>query len=261
LLGLALVQSLAVKFKAEGLADSVLTDEVHVPGFELLRYRAPRHWPGPPAFDFSLEFLAQSDVVPAAVERAVRSLAPPDEALVVRTYEPTPPEDPEVGFMPLIERSIEGGDAIQTSWARRIVSAADLDFVNRTHVGADAIRPGVLSDPRVRTFFVEEDGQAVASGAVVIAGREGGKHKVAYIADMVTMPKFRGRGWGKKVLRTLLSEAREAGCERAILLPSPFALKSRFYERGGFRPAGGLRVNYFLPRALSSILVVDRPST
>ncbi len=252
--GAALVQSIAIKFVAEGLATRALPEGAEdTPGFEVLRYHKPRRWLGPPAFQFQLEVLAESDDVPDSVTALVKNSA--QEAVVVRTYQtPHQAASESSHFMPLLVCSLP--EEALASPARPILSQADLDLVNRTHEEDDTIRPGILKDSRIRAFFIEQAGKAIASGSVVI-----GHEKIAYIADMVTLPRFRERGYGRQILSALMSEAQRAGCDQAILLPSPFAVKRKFYERSGFRPAGGLRVNYLMPRALSSILVVDRPST
>ncbi|MDR3608910.1 MAG: GNAT family N-acetyltransferase [Oligoflexia bacterium] len=246
--GHALIECIGIKFLAEAQAERLR----HGPGMEVLRYLSPRRWAGPPSFEFRLEVLVASEPVPEPAAAVIRAF--PDEAVVIRSYERARPIDRSALFMPLLARAIP--KKIERPSVRRIVDQRDLELVNRTHLGDDAVRAGILSEPRIRAFFIEREGQAIASGAIVMS-----ELKIAYIADMFVVPGFRGQGYGRAILSALLAEAGDSGAEQAILLPSPQARKMKFYENAGFRLAGGLRVVHLLPRALSSILVVDRPST
>jgi GNAT superfamily N-acetyltransferase len=260
-----LFRCVALKFAAEGQADSLIPDLG--PHCQVLRYRVPRRWPGPPAFDFSIEILSSREELPESVGALIRSS--PEEAVVIRTFQEEAPHDSEgteVAFIPILWRRVPpvgtppvGHETRAGIHAIRVPS--DLEVINRTHLGADTIRPGILDEPRIHAFWIESQGMAAASGMLVHPVTPVYGAEIAYISDMFTAPEFRRRGFGRALLDRLLVEAAELGVREVMLLPSALATKARFYERAGFKRGGGLRVNHFLPRALSSIFVVDFPST
>lgn len=101
------------------------------------------------------------------------------------------------------------------------------------------------------TYWLLVDGVPVGVGRVraflTDALRERGGHIGYAIA-----PKFRGRGYGKELLRLLLVEARKNGIERALLTIDPDNLASRAVARanGGVEePVTGDRVRVWVETA------------
>ena len=232
----ALLACIATKFLAEGLVDSVWENE----RARILRYRTPRHWPGPPAFDFTLEVLAADGNLPAPAHEIIRGC--PDEALVVRTFAREAPEDREAMFMPLLACDVPSAPAPAYPFPiRQLTTLADVEHVNLTHRDTNAVRAGILGNAQVHALWLEKKGQAVASGTLVLAPpAPGSAHGLGYIADMYTLPDCREQGLGSAMLDALLDRARELDLREVILLPSPQARQIGFYERFGFRFVGGL---------------------
>ena len=67
--------------------------------------------------------------------------------------------------------------------------------------------------------------------------------KVAYLVNMYTVPKHRGKGIASRLLEYLVEEARQRGCGRVTLNTS--SAGRRIYENHGFRDVAG-EMEYFL---------------
>jgi spermidine synthase len=59
----------------------------------------------------------------------------------------------------------------------------------------------------------------------------------AYIQDVVVLRRFRGRGVGRQIIRTLIDGLKEHGVDWIGLIGEPGT--GRFYESLGFRPMTG----------------------
>lgn len=85
------------------------------------------------------------------------------------------------------------------------------------------------------TLFVARDGAAaVAMGA--LRRHPGG---VGEVKRMYTLPDYRGRGIGGRILGEIEALARSEGLNSLVLeTGNNFSAALRVYERGGFRPTG-----------------------
>jgi len=81
------------------------------------------------------------------------------------------------------------------------------------------------------SFLAELDGQAIASGALLI--HDG----VALLAGASTIPEGRRQGAQLALLESRLSYAAEAGCDLAMMCAAPGSASQRNAERQGFRIA------------------------
>jgi GNAT superfamily N-acetyltransferase len=88
-----------------------------------------------------------------------------------------------------------------------------------------------IRNPHALGFFVEEDGEPIATGSLAI--HEG----VALLAGASTIPARRGRGAQALLLAARLAEARRRGCELAMMVAAPASTSQRNAERRGFRVA------------------------
>lgn len=81
------------------------------------------------------------------------------------------------------------------------------------------------------SFLAELDGQAIASGALII--HDG----VALLAGASTIPEGRKQGAQLALLESRLNYAAEAGCDLAMMCAAPGSASQRNAERQGFRIA------------------------
>ena len=86
-------------------------------------------------------------------------------------------------------------------------------------------------DWAARHFLVLSEGEAV--GTARLYHVESG---VAKIGRVALLPEYRGRGWGERLLRTLLESAEALGYREAVLDAQSVAVP--FYERFGFGAEG-----------------------
>jgi hypothetical protein len=83
----------------------------------------------------------------------------------------------------------------------------------------------------MRHFLVERDGEAIATGSLVIHDR------VALLAGASTIPAGRGRGAQGLLLASRLVDAKRRGCDIAMMVAQPASTSQRNAERRGFRVA------------------------
>lgn len=80
-------------------------------------------------------------------------------------------------------------------------------------------------------FLAELDGQAVATGGLVLHGG------VALLAGASTVPAARSQGAQRALLQARLRYAAEHGCDLAMMGAHPGSASQRNAERQGFRIA------------------------
>jgi predicted GNAT family N-acyltransferase len=85
-------------------------------------------------------------------------------------------------------------------------------------------------DQRALHFLAFNEGKAVGTARVVL------RHRTAKIGRMAVLKSFRGKGVGKKLLRSALTAARRRGAQ-TIYLHAQVAVIG-FYEAVGFRRIG-----------------------
>jgi ribosomal protein S18 acetylase RimI-like enzyme len=102
------------------------------------------------------------------------------------------------------------------------------------------------------TVFVSEATEKIVSTCMLITAphllRAGRQH--AFLENVVTHPDFRGRGFGRAVVRAALAAAWEQDCFHVFLQSGRADPRvHRFYEGCGFEP--GLRTAYVAKRPAS----------
>lgn len=104
-----------------------------------------------------------------------------------------------------------------------------------------ACRPALQDAASPLRLFVGYLGdEPVAAGELTLGGGVAGLYNIS------TRAAHRRRGFGAAMVGHLLAEARDAGCDTAILQAAPDGLG--LYARAGFRPAGTY-TEYRLPEA------------
>jgi GNAT superfamily N-acetyltransferase len=114
---------------------------------------------------------------------------------------------------------------------------------------AERIWSELLARDGLTVFVAEAEAQIIATCMLVTAPnllRAGRQH--AFLENVVTHPDFRGRGFGRAVVRTALAFAWEQDCFHVFLQSGRADPRvHRFYEACGFEP--GLRTAYVARRS------------
>jgi GNAT superfamily N-acetyltransferase len=145
----------------------------------------------------------------------------------------------------------------------RVASSSDLDTIIRHRrcmfsemghrdeaalermetTSAPFIKAG-LADGSYRGWLVENADGVVAGGGVVIVGYPSAPHAPrpcrAWILNMYTEPKYRGRGLAKLIMEAMISWCREQGFEWVSLHASDAG--RHLYEKLGFKPTNEMRL-------------------
>jgi ribosomal protein S18 acetylase RimI-like enzyme len=74
-----------------------------------------------------------------------------------------------------------------------------------------------IDDPRSLHYWVESEGEVAAFARLALLGED------AYLADVVTLPAYRRRGFANALARQLLVDARERGAHRCVLAATEMA--------------------------------------
>jgi GNAT superfamily N-acetyltransferase len=80
-------------------------------------------------------------------------------------------------------------------------------------------------------WMARVDGRIVGGGSLIIHGG------LALIAGDGTLPAFRNQGVQSALLRARLDQARQAGCDLAVICTNPGSGSQRNSERQGFTVA------------------------
>lgn len=121
------------------------------------------------------------------------------------------------------------GEAERDRWAA--LSAAGWGETPEIAAAVTELARMAIRNPRALGFFVEADGEPIATGSLAI--HEG----VALLAGASTIPARRGRGAQALLLAARLAEARRHGCELAMMVAAPASTSQRNADRRGFRVA------------------------
>ena len=116
------------------------------------------------------------------------------------------------------------------TWARTVTAGfAEVDEVPE----GDATAGLVIADiPGVSCFLASDlSGEPLGGGAMVRYGR------VAILFGDSTLPKARGRGVQKELIRRRVLNATATNCELATALTAPGSASQKNYERTGFKAA------------------------
>jgi GNAT superfamily N-acetyltransferase len=131
-----------------------------------------------------------------------------------------------------------------------IVQIAETDTdINDTYPVMQELRPHINEQEYLHRIRHQQlDGYLLAfirelKDVVAVAGFRSGDNLAwghfLYVDDLVVLPEYRSRGYGKALLDWLREYARQQGCEQ-LHLDSGFQRKDahRFYEREGMKSEG-----------------------
>lgn len=125
----------------------------------------------------------------------------------------------------------------------KINSLEEVEFANRgLSLDGEHIPPQVFGDPHIVNFYAQLEHRAVGWTQLVTVC-EG----IGFLNKLYTLPVYRRRGIGTRLLRRAHQEANHLGLRHMILLASEMGMS--LYRRAGYRPLAYLSM--FRPSAQS----------
>ena len=122
----------------------------------------------------------------------------------------------------------------------KIDSLEEIEFANQgLSLGGEHIPPRTLGDPHIINFYAQLEHRGVGWTQLVTAYAG-----VGYINQLYTLPIYRRRGIGTRMLRRVHQEANHLGLHHMVLLASEMGMS--LFRRAGYQPLAYLSV--FRPR-------------
>ena len=204
-----------------------------------------------PGVPFQMEFLA-FELDPIAVHERVRSHPKQSgDSFVLNIFhaEPNCPDlksqYQSLGY-DFVETAMILGLSlpvkIPRGWTHvhKISAFEEIEFVNQGLApGGEHIPPQVFGDEHIVNFYAQLEHRAVGWTQLVTA-YEG----IGYINQLYTLPVYRHRGIGMRLLRRVHQEANHLGLHHMVLLASEMGLS--LFRRADYQPLAYLSV--FRPR-------------
>lgn len=200
-----------------------------------------------PFTDMQMEFLAY-DPDPVVVAAKVNSYPKkPDDKFVINTFHDQPNDsglkrEYETLGYEFIETAMILGLPLPVKTPRgwthvhKVESPDQIEFVNRGLAdGNEHIPATVQGDAHIINFYAELEHRAVG-WAQLVTVYEG----IGYINQLYTLPVFRKRGIGTRILRRIHQEANHLGLRHMVLLASEMGMS--LYRQAGYEPLAYLSV-------------------
>jgi GNAT superfamily N-acetyltransferase len=200
-----------------------------------------------PGVPFQMEFLAV-DMDPVVVSAGINSYSKkPGEKFVLNAFhsEPTQPElkaqYQSLGYE-FVETAMIMGLPLPVKTPRgwthvhKIDSLEEIEFANQgLALGGEHIPPKIFGDPHIINFYAQLEHRAVGWTQLVTIC-EG----IGYVNQLYTLPVYRCRGIGTRLLRRVHQEANHLGLRQMVLLAS--AMSMSLFRRAGYQPLAYLSV-------------------
>jgi len=204
-----------------------------------------------PNLPFQMEFLA-FDPDPVVVIGRINSYPKkPTDKYVLNVFHPEPnqaklkAEYHNLGYE-FVETAMLMGLPLPVKTPRgwthvhKINSLEEIEFVNHSLESSNEhIPPQTLGDPHIVNFYAQLERRAVGWAQLVTAYAG-----VGCVNQLYTLPVYRQRGIGTRLLRRVHQEANHLGLHHAILLASEMGMS--LYRRAGYMPLAYLTA--FRPR-------------
>lgn len=204
-----------------------------------------------PGVPFQMEFMAMEQD-PVVVAGRVNSYPKkPGETYILDAFHERPSEPElklqyeELGYefiqtAPLLGLSLPVKTPRGWTHVHKIASAEEIEFANRgLEAGGERIQPQVLDDPHIVNFYAQLEHRAVGWTQLVFISED-----IGCLNQLYTLPVYRQRGIGTRMLRRVHQEANHLGLHHMLLLASEMGMS--LFRRAGYRPLAYLSV--FKPR-------------
>ncbi len=200
-----------------------------------------------PGLPFQMEFLAVEPDPVVVCARINSYPKKPGEKFVLDAFhsEPTQPElkaqYQSLGYefaetamimgLPLPVKTSRGWTHVH-----KVSAPEEIDFANKgLALGGEHIPPKIFGDPNILNFYAQLEHRAVGWTQLVTVC-EG----IGYLNQLYTLPVYRRRGIGARMLRRAHQEANHLGLHHMILLASEMGMS--LYRRAGYQPLAYLSV-------------------
>ncbi len=200
-----------------------------------------------PGLAFQLEFLAYEQDPVVVIGRVNSYPRKPNEKLIINVFHDDPSDAElkkryhELGY-DFVETAAILGLPLPTKTPRgwthvhKIESVEEIEFANQgLAVGGEKIPPTTYGDPHIINFFAQLEHRAVGWTQLVTIC-----DGIGYLNQLYTLPVFRQRGIGTRLLRRAHQEANHIGLKHMVLLASEMGMS--LYRRAGYRPLTYLSV-------------------
>ena len=199
-----------------------------------------------PVASFKMEFLAY-DPDPVVVMAKINSYPKkPADKFVLNTFHSEPNNALKAQYFALgyefVETAMLMGLPLPVKTTRgwthvhKIDSLEEIEFANEgLALGGEKIPLQLHGDPHILNFYAQLEHRAVGWTQLVTL-YEG----VGYINQLYTLPVYRRRGIGTRLLRRVHQEANHLGLKNMVLLASEMGMS--LYRRAGYRPLAYLSV-------------------
>jgi GNAT superfamily N-acetyltransferase len=203
-----------------------------------------------PLAPFQMEFLAY-DPDPVVVMAKINSYPKKTgDKFVITTFHSEPNNALKTQYFALgydfIETAMLMGLPLPVKTPRgwthvhKIGSLEEIEFANEgLSLGEQKIPTQVHGDPHIVNFYAQLEHRAVG-WAQLVTVYEG----IGYLNQLYTLPVYRQRGIGMRLLRRVHQEANHLGLTRMVLLASEMGMS--LFRRAGYRPLAYLSM--FRPR-------------
>lgn len=200
-----------------------------------------------PGLAFQLEFLAYEQDPVVVIGRVNSYPRKPNEKLIINVFHDDPSDAElkkryhDLGY-DFVETAAILGLPLPTKTPRgwthvhKIDSVEEIEFANQgLAVGGEHIPPSTFGDPHIINFYAQLEHRAVGWTQLVTVC-----DGIGYLNQLYTLPVYRQRGVGTRLLRRAHQEANHLGLKHMVLLASEMGMS--LYRRAGYRPLAYLSV-------------------
>lgn len=200
-----------------------------------------------PGIPFQMEFMAVEQDPVVVVGRINSYPKKPGETFILNVFHPEPSQ-------PVLKAQYHslGYDFVETAallglslpvktsrgWTHvhRVNSLEEIEFANRgLALGGEHIPPQIFGDAHIVNFYAQLEHRAVG-WTQLVAVCEG----IGFLNKLYTLPVYRRRGIGTRLLRRAHQEANHLGLHHMVLLASEMGMS--IFRRAGYRPLAYLSV-------------------
>jgi len=200
-----------------------------------------------PGIGFQLEFITYEQDPVIVIGRVNSYPRKPNEKFIINVFHDDPSDAElkkqyhDLGY-DIVETAAILGLPLPVKTPRgwthvhKIASTEEIEFANQgLAVGGEHIPPTTFGDAHIVNFYAQLEHRAVGWTQLVTIC-----DGIGYLNQLYTLPVFRQRGVGTRLLRRAHQEANHLGLKHMVLLASEMGMS--LYRRAGYRPLAYLSV-------------------